>query len=273
MNPIILTIIIVISFFLFFKKRVYIQEKGGYILSFSQMAGISGSTNIITKRFIFTIKIESYNRIDEFTEGMKPFRIIEYTGLYGKLTGNNYTIRNFHSEIEHRTSSIKSYNENHEYRKVAYKNKLKTEEKRGLEKGIVITRYEYDSYNRLIRKYEIFNDKEIEQAWYEYDDKNKIIIHKSFLKGKLSSTAKIELKGSKVLLDDKDRLSLYATDWIKETTVDWNNELISIRYFTDGNVEKCEFYHSGKLSSTIIYNPDTGEEISETKHDSDVDEK
>ena len=165
------------------------------------------------------------------------------------------------------------YNENHEYYKTTYKNKLKTETKKCFEEGIVITRYEYDSNNRLIRKYEIFDDKEIEQAWYEYDDKNKIIIHKSFLKGKLSSTAKIELKGGKVLLDDNDRLSHYATDWIKETTVDQNNELFSINYFTDGNVEKRESYKSGKLYSTIIYNPDTGEQISKTKHDSDVDEK
>ena len=52
-----------------------------------------------------------------------------------------------------------------------------------------------------------------------------------------------------------------------------NNEFSRIRYFTDGNVEKRESYKSGKLYSTIIYNPDTGEEISETKHDSDVDEK
>jgi len=265
MNPIILAIIIVISFFLFFKKRVYIQEMDG-----------GGSTNIITKRFIFTIKIESYNRRKEFKEGMKPWKIIEFTGLYGKLTGANYTIRVFNHPPKLVVEGVKSYNENNENRKETYKFYLKTEEKKGLEEGIVITRYEYDSHNRLIREYEIFDDiddKEIEKEWYEYDDKNKIIIQKHFLNGKLISTTKIELKGSKVLLDDNDRSSLYATDWIKETTVEMNNEFSSIRYFTDGNVEKRESYKSGKLYSTIIYNPDTGEEISETKHDSDTDGK
>ena len=53
--------------------------------TFPRYVGVTGSTDVVTKRFIFTIKIESYNNIEEWISNVKPGKIIEYTGIFGRI--------------------------------------------------------------------------------------------------------------------------------------------------------------------------------------------
>jgi hypothetical protein len=245
--PITFIIIIIILLLIFlFRKRILIQKDNSRF-----------DVTFVTIRFIFTIKQEGY--VDSSSE--KPDMIIEYTGLYGKLYKSNYIKRIFdnYSKLEE-TKYLKSYNENNEYEKATYQNRLIIERKKGLKKGIEIEKYEYDKNNRLIRKYKIFDGKEIELRHFEYDDKNRIITKKEFLKGKQNRITKIELTKNNALI--KSNLS---RDWVKATEFK-NNKLSSVYYYNNGKKEKWEFYSLGELWSTTTYDPNTGEEISKTNH-------
>jgi hypothetical protein len=250
MNLIIIIITVFFSYFLFFRKIIYLENNPSFLADYSD------GVDMIIKRGIFTVSRSSFNNVEEINNKIQPFKIIEFSGLTGKLYKSNYTTRLF-IRTTRNSPSIIPYNINGEYQKVTFNNHLKIESKRKREEGLVITKFEYDTNKRLIREFEIIEDKEIEKNTYQYYDKNNIIVHKEFKKGKLYRTKEVELKKSKVSIDERDSKLTNTNNWVKVKIKDEGRKSNSIEYYKNGKIEKSESYIKGKLDYKMIYDPDT----------------
>ena len=118
----------------------------------SPYVGISGGTSLITKRFIFTLKVEKYGSMDQINSGEKPYKTIEYTGLYGKIYKTDFIVRTFCNKdgFGYSKKSLNVYNDNNEYEKTTYKNNLIVETKKGTKNGFTIVKKRYNKDKLLI---------------------------------------------------------------------------------------------------------------------------
>ena len=197
--------------------------------------------------------------MDQINSGEKPYKTIEYTGLYGKIYKTDFIVRTFCNKdgFGYSKKSLNVYNDNNEYEKTTYKNNLIVETKKVTKNGFTIvkkrynkdklligvriddgieSKYQYDSHKRLVK---IYNKEKVLKT-YEYDDQNRTLV----IKG---------TENTFIEFHDGDDLIKYKNSYndrhnIKKEILEFDDkENQTIRHYGDwGDVCKEESYFEGK---------------------------